>query len=435
VSRGAFGVLALAVTVAAVLAHGLARRQQAAAPHAEEPQAQQAPREPSGGLHPGLEKAPLSYLSDYWLQLGTRTKARLVLIGASRTPALAIAPDLAVTSWEAALDLDHASARGAAHDRPQRLASDADWGVALISLPPPERPEVFRPAASGSLRPGMLVAAVSLAPDERLRIIPGHLVSTPVLERADPLAPDAQSLELALAFPPGTRVAAVVDLDGNLVGAAFGSGGRLRLLSAHALRLLVGRLERAPPCRVIDAVPIDEPVRRLLGIDGGALVERVSPGPAAAGFPIRQGDVLLTWAGERLSGPAELHERLAKTPTGTSVAYALRRRARTVRGRTTVPEPDCAPAVDEGLVLPRTGVTVHWERSAAAWVVAAVRAGTPAAASGLRQRDRILAIDGRDVSDDAGAFGRRLEAARKPLLLSVRRGARARLLALPAPAG
>ena len=98
-----FPVIVL-LTVAGVLAHG-ALRGEAPAEEVPAPSAAEPVRPTFPILRPDLEKTPLTYVADYWLQLADRARPKLVLLGEERTPGIIIAPGLALTSIRAAHDV------------------------------------------------------------------------------------------------------------------------------------------------------------------------------------------------------------------------------------------------------------------------------------------------------------------------------------------
>jgi S1-C subfamily serine protease len=117
--------------------------------------------------------------------------------------------------------------------------------------------------------------------------------------------------------------------------------------------------------------------------------------------------------------------------SGALVPFTVLRAGQVVRGRVVQPGRDCRP-VQEPIVLSRTGVTLRPPASPAAGVeVIAVAAGGPAERAALRAGDRVLEVGGPNAARaDALLAFLAFERRPRPLLLSVRRGDRARLLAL-----
>ena len=90
------------VAVVAVLVHG-ALDHQPPAEAARSLEIEPAP-EPPTIVRPDLEKSALAYFSDYWLQLGERTRNKIAFIGPEKAPAIVVAAGLAVTSMQVAED-------------------------------------------------------------------------------------------------------------------------------------------------------------------------------------------------------------------------------------------------------------------------------------------------------------------------------------------
>ena len=89
------------LAVVAVLLHG------AFAPPVHEESAEE-PRNRLAlppAFRPDYEKTPLAYTADYWLQVGEQWRPHIILIGSDLTPAIVVAPQLAVSSVETADDL------------------------------------------------------------------------------------------------------------------------------------------------------------------------------------------------------------------------------------------------------------------------------------------------------------------------------------------
>ena len=100
-----FPVIVL-LAVAGVLTHGALRGE---APAEEVPAPSPSPAAPVRTtfptLRPNLEKTPLTYVADYWLQLADHARPKLVLLGEERKPGIVIAPGLVLTSIRAAHDV------------------------------------------------------------------------------------------------------------------------------------------------------------------------------------------------------------------------------------------------------------------------------------------------------------------------------------------
>jgi S1-C subfamily serine protease len=475
------------LVVAAVLVHG------AFSPRVE--QSAEAATEPvpvAPAFRPEFEKTPLSYTADYWLQVGEQWRPHIVLIGRDQAPAIVVAPRLAVTSADVAddwiaeelargiaarADVVEAAGEGAASaatDEPV-AESGSDDEVAdeseelseateekppyrLVSVSTEHEIAVFELAAPATpapvanlreLQSGAHAAALSLTPDESLRITPGVVVSAQVAtDYPEQGSFVGETLDVAIPFPAETRVAAISDLDGGLLGVAFEGKTGLHVIPAHKVRDLARQASEMPPCISIETQDLDEQVRTILGVSEGVFVERVNE---EAFFPepsIRAGDIISRWAGE----PAPTREAfeqayLAQEP-GSLARYMVFRDGRRLRGATRVPDARCRP-VSLGIVpFANLGLVLRWDvkpptdgsvsGSVPGWVVMSVVPGSSAETAGLRRDDRIVAVQGRGFKpNEPRKVLEAIEEDSRPAVLTVSRGGRLQLVAVsraPAPA-
>lgn len=431
--------LALLGLVGIVLLEGWLQRVPASP---DDPQPPPAPRSPlpMPGLRPDLEKTPLAYFSDYWLQLGRRVSPRLVAVGRARVPALVLRPGWAVSPQQVSGALLEERARVSLLDAratprmradalapPELIGLDARLGLALLALPDQARP-AFE-AAGGAAQPGALVAAVGLDTAGEPIVAPGYVVASPQPEAEGV----AQALPVSLTLPSGMLAAAIVDLDGRLLGGAFESDGRWRIWSAATLAAVVERLQQRPGCLAIEVGPLAPEVRRQLGIEHGVLVEHVVEAAFSPKPSLRAGDVVLEWAGRRVNEPATFEELYRAGTPGRLVRYAALRDGAPRAGATRLPGPGCRPADEAPLVLPRLGAALRLPAahgSEPGWLVLAVAPESPAEAAGLREADVIVAAGrARSVRDVLDAF----EKSPRAMLLRVRRQGRIRLLVVDRP--
>jgi len=423
-SRGEWLLAGLAISVAVILVHGLAVRQRGAPEPSESPKVEPTPV--ASALRPDLEKTPLSYYSDYWRQVGERVQPKIVLVGSRSTPALVVAPGLAVSSPRVAEERAEASFK--------LLGGGPESGLALLSIAPSTPAGVFVPSDPASLHAGLLVAAVSLTADGRLLVAPGYLTSAPVPpedERAPFDEGEEDSLEVSIAFPHALPAAAIVDLDGNLVGAAFDVGGSLRLLSSETLIRVVERLRSRPFCYGIEVAAIDERVKDLLGVTGGVIVERVRETSFVPGPSIREGDVLLEWGGRGIASPEEFRRSYEAQTPGALVAFEVRRGRRRVSGGTVMPGSDCRPAGGSPILLSGIGMTIgRTDGPDAGWEVLTLTSGGPAARAGIVVSDRVLHVDGLELRQGGLEVLQGFERRPRALPILVRRDRRVRLLAV-----
>lgn len=426
-ARGRLLPALVAVAVAVVLVEGAwrGRQRQPATPETSLPLASPGAPAPRGDL----DKAPLSYAADYYLQVGERARNRLVLVGATRLPAIVLKPGLAVAASEAAEQVTRLAWQQRFREERARVAGQGaqeeatetgtaaatlitmqrELGLAILELPAPKTaPEAFRTPNPPALRPGAFVAAVSLTPDRRLRIVPGHLVSRPAL---------SEPLELSLALPPALRTAAVVDLDSAVLGILFESGGEQRVLAAARVLEQAQAARDAPGCRAFEVsdLPASEE-----GASRGLRVERVAAGAFASQPAPRAGDVLLEWDGRAVKSAEEFQRQIQALPAWALADFGLVRAGRRLRARVTLPARDCAPGPEPPLLLPRLGLLCV-RSGDAGWSVLEVAPASPANEAGLRSGDLILEAErlrGRLARGRLEGY----EVAPRRLALGVRRG-------------
>ena len=212
-----------------------------------------------------LQKTPLTYVSDYWAQLAEQSRQKLTLIGKPPIAAVLIGPRLAVTTADAAVAIIEARSREAltrapdAEDAdmspppeeigPYRLRGwDAGVGLALFDLTRVGGPAFTLTDPRGMLS-GSYLGAVTLGPDGTPTITPGYFVTT-VPDEID--APQAGDLVVSMDLPSTLDMAAVVTLDGELVGLAYNTPAGHRVISSTELLLLIEALETKTVCRSIE---------------------------------------------------------------------------------------------------------------------------------------------------------------------------------------
>jgi len=251
------------------------------------------------------------------------------------------------------------------------------------------------------------------------------------------------------------------DLNGNVIGvnsAIFsptggnvGIGFAIPANTAHGIvqqLLATGRVTRG--WIGVSIQPLDDDIARSLGLDDarGALVATVVPDGPADRAGIRQGDVILTFDGERIRDSRDLTQRVGATAVGDSsrveVLRSGQRRTLTMRlGErpseqqlaSTAPTPNATPAPESGqagVAQAALGVSVRpmtsedrarydLEANEFGLVVTAVEPSSDAAQKGIRVGDIILQADQRNVRtvqdlSNAIAAARRGD---RPVLLQV----------------
>ncbi len=433
------GIVALAV--GAVLVHGAVTHEPA--PETVDAVVEMGPPSvpPPTGFRPDLEKTPLTYESDYWHQVGHRAADNLVLIGARPIPGVLIAPGLALTSSDAAFEVERAerirraeagetgeaAGESAAADErfphaPQLVGVDVAERVALFAVQD-TTPTAFEPVDASALQEGAFIAAVTLGADGSLQLTPGHLVSI------SPGGGSERPFEVSIGFSPAATVAAIIDLDGRLLGLALREGGEMRLMTARAALSLAARLHAGQSCRALEVAALDDDARRVLGARGGVAVEFVLDAAFAGPPPVRAGDILVEWNGESVATVEDFLTLYDGTARGADVPVRVLRARRPVTGTLRMPREDCRPAPEPLVRFAGLGLTAEWTDAPAGWDVLIVRADGPAAAAGVEPGDLLVAVDGRplDPASPRAALNR-LEQQPRASVFTVRRGARTRLL-------
>ena len=391
-----------------------------------------------------LDKTPLTYFADYWAQLAERAHAHLTSVGSARTPAIVVGTRLVLTTAEPALELLVAERRA-------RLTDDAaadgelpllgsfrlrgwnpDIGLALFDVTGPELAP-FTLTDPRVMPPGSYVGTVTLTAEGEPAVAPGYFVA--VTEENDAPAGD---LVVSMSMPETPALAAVVDLDGALLGVAYHTSAGQRVISTTNMLRLIERLqmEMEKVCRALEAADLDDAVRERFVIERGVLIEYVHTAAFLPEPSLRGGDILLEWGEEDVTSAERFRQLYDARKPGDLVRYRVLRNGRRIAGGTVVPDAECRPAGQDPVRFASSGMAFEWVRPAlnaaggeGYWVVTAVRPGSPAAGAGVEERDRLVSIDGAtmDAQDDRPA----LEAAAErtePMLVSLRRGVRMKLM-------
>ena len=197
--------------------------------------------------------------------------------------------------------------------------------------------------------------------------------------------------------------------------------------------------------------PLDDDIARSLGLEEarGALVASVVPDGPAARAGIQQGDVILTFQGQRIEDSRDLTQRVGATPTGVNSRVEVLRNGqrRTLNMRLAErpseqtlaaanPAPQATPEPEQeqqgGVAQSSLGVSVRpltaddrsrYELRAneSGVVITSVEPSSDAAQKGIRPGDVILQAGGRQIRTVAELTAA-VDAARRanrPLLLQV----------------
>jgi S1-C subfamily serine protease len=426
--RGLTLPIVVTLLVVVILVQGYISREPPVDPaNPAEPQPTAVPTPTATPFRPDLEKIPLTYFSDFWLQLGERSHRHLVTLGEAQLPGVKVSPGYAISSIPAA---DAATVAPGESPEGELVAVNGKLGLALFRL----ADEVGSPPlpSAAALHAGAWLGAVTADVDRGLQVVPGHLVSAP--------PPGAEHLEVAMAFPASLEVAAVVDLDSRLAGVALRGPRGVQVLSVEAARAVVEGLAASPACRAVDVVPVPDDVRASLRLTGGVAVEAVEVAAFPAPPDLRPGDIVLQLGQSRIATPEEFAEAWDSQAPGSRARFLITRGSRRIVRRAEVPGRDCRPDSATPRELPLLGAVVQWapgdgaaEADGPGFRLLHVPEGSRAAAAGLERGDLLAAIDGKALSWPEDK--RLLEpwtSGHAPVLSIRRRGA-TRLTTLPEP--
>ena len=460
----------VSIVVAGVLVQGALDRSQPQVMTSEAEESVPAP-ESRPILRGDLEKTPLTYFSDYWNQLAEGARDNLIAIGPTATPAILIGPRLALTTVQPALAVlaarnqfaltrderedaeakdeldevepDDGERDGVTADEvapaideggPHRLRVwDKELGLALFDVDGAAE-TAFTLSDPRRLPSGSYLGAVTLDGTGQPTVTPGYLVTT-VAE------PDANSGDLIVSMdlPSTLSVAAIIDLDGAMVGLAYSSEAGHRVVTTIEMLGLIEALQTETVCRSIEVSDLDEEVQGLLGVEQGVLIEYVRPEAFTQNPSLQIGDVLLEWGDTSLESAEQFASEFDAQIPGSLVRYRVLRGRRRVTGGTIMPARDCAPVISEPVRLPRFGLAVRWidqsgtdAGSSDGWHVVAVAADGTAATAGVQELDYLRSVDGLGVGDeDDRPILEAAAASEETLVLSLLRDGRATLIAVP----
>jgi S1-C subfamily serine protease len=418
-----------------------------------------------------LEKTPLTYFSDYWNQLAVGVRGSLILIEPTGTPGILIGPKLALTTIQPALAVVAARNRFAlTRDEPEDVedpdevdekgadigerdgvtvdeveqaieegtshrlrAWDKEIGLALFDVDD-EAETAFTMTDSRRLPSGSYIGAVTLDETGEPTVMPGSLVNT-VAE------PDLNSgnLILSINLPSTLSIAAIINLDGDMVGLAYSSEAGPRVVTTAKMLGLIEALQTEKVCRSVETSDLDEEVYRLFGIEEGVLIEYVHSESFAQGLSLQSGDVLLKWDDTSVESAEQFASVFDTQMPGSRVRYRVLRGRRRVTGSMVMPPRDCAPLLSEPVRFPLFGLAARWidqsDRDRGwreGWYVVAVAPDGTAAAAGVQEFDYIRFVDGQGVeSEDDRSILEAAGTSEQALVLSLLRDGRVKLIAVP----
>jgi serine protease Do/serine protease DegQ len=208
---------------------------------------------------------------------------------------------------------------------------------------------------------------------------------------------------------PGNSGGALVNLRGELIGintAIIGpSGGNVGIgfaVPSNMVRQVVAQIVKYGEVRrgrlgvdIEDLTPAMAEKLRLPFTEG-AILARVHPGSPAEKAGFRSGDVVTAFNGRAIKNGSDLRNRLGLTPVGEEVEMTIVRDGREQKVRALISAPASVPV--SGETVPQlAGLRVANHDSGQAVAVTTVDANSPAAATGLRRGDAIVAVARRRV--------------------------------------
>ena len=229
---------------------------------------------------------------------------------------------------------------------------------------------------------------------------------------------------------------AIFSLTGGNVGIGFAIPANVVEPVVESLRT-VGKVDRG--WLGVQIQPVDETMAEALGLEDakGALVASVMADGPAAGAGLRPGDVVLSFAGEKLETMRDLPRIVAGIESGTEVEIEVWRdggretltaRIGTQATQAFVP----AATADTGDVKLGVMLAPRGEPGKEGVTIAEVVPGSLAARNGLRPGDVIVRAGSETVNgpDDVAGAVRSAAAEDKPVLLLVERGDHRRYVAI-----
>jgi S1-C subfamily serine protease len=216
-------------------------------------------------------------------------------------------------------------------------------------------------------------------------------------------------LQTDASINPGNSGGPLLNAEGELIGintaiydGAQGIGFAIPIDTAkRVVRELITHGEIAPVWLGIDFQDLDATLAEALGLSesaAGAVVSRVAPETPAERSGVRRGDLLSALDGHAVRSAREVYEALERCTPGQEVRLSLVRRAGPLEltARAVPFPPERVPDLAEQLLGLRLAPA-----AGGGFRVESVRSGSGAAAIGVEDGDRILAINGRALAGDA----------------------------------
>jgi serine protease Do len=216
-------------------------------------------------------------------------------------------------------------------------------------------------------------------------------------------------LQTDASINPGNSGGPLLNAEGSLIGintaiydGAEGIGFAIPIeTAARVVRELITHGEVTPVWLGFDLQDLDAQVGEALGLPegaSGALVSRIQTGAPAARAGLLRGDLIVALDGHAVRSAREVYEILERCTPGQTVRLTrLRQGAKADVSAETVPfPPEVVPDLGERLL----GLDLA-PVEGGGYRVAAVRDGSGAAQVGFQAGDRVLALNGRPLEDEA----------------------------------
>ncbi|AFJ45485.1 serine endoprotease DegQ [Shimwellia blattae] len=313
------------------------------------------------------------------------------------------------------------------------IGGDEQSDIALLQLQNPQRLTQIKVADSDSLRVGDFAIAVGNPYGL------GQTATSGIISALGRSGLNLEGLENFIqtdaSINRGNSGGALLNLNGELIGintailAPGGGGGSIGIGFAIPANMALTLAKQL--------IQFGEVRRGLLGIRGtemsadiakafnlnaqrGAFVSEVLPGSGSAKAGIRAGDVIVSMNGKPLSSFAELRTRIATTEPGSSVKLGLLRNGKPMEVTVTLDKSSAATASADIISPALQGATLgdgKLKDGSPGIRIDAIDKDTPAAQSGLKQGDIIVAVNRYRVRTIADM---RKLLANKPAILALR---------------
>ena len=294
------------------------------------------------------------------------------------------------------------------------VGADARSDVAVLRVKEGRLPAEIRLADSSKIEVGDFVIAIG-NPFGLQHSVTSGIVSA--LGRTGITRENFEDfIQTDAAINPGNSGGALVSLDGELVGInsvmLSHSGGNIGIgfaIPSNMVRTVMEQLIESGTVNRgqlgVTTLSLTPEFRKSLGLADdvqGALVSQVVEGSAAARAGIEAGDVITAVRGQPIKGNAELRNAIGMLKVGESVEISLLRDGKPRSLTAVLREP--AQLADAAAIHPALAgadLVEAPEGSGGGVIIRSVQPESPAAQSGLRADDRIVAVNRSRISSIA----------------------------------